>query len=167
MELVAILVAASAAWLWLRNRAAGGVSQPATAPAANGTTLSEYDPWSDLAVAWAHAEGWDQPGSLARRNANPVNLKGNWPGQVGSTPQGFAVFSDEAYGFDAAESYLQQQAAAHPNWTLQNLFAKILGNPSGQTVNNDQGNSDEEAESVAAYLGISPGTTLVSYAGGN
>ena len=128
--------------------------------------LNPGNPFDDLAVAWAQAEGWDQPGSLAQRDNNPVNLKGHWAGQVGSTSQGFAVFSDSGYGFDAADSYLEKQAAAHPDWTLRNLFAKILGNLSGQPVNNEQGNSDQEAANVANYLGISPDVTLRDYGGG-
>jgi hypothetical protein len=168
MDLGLIIVAGLLAWLYAKSRAGGDAADQTATPVspAPTTPASGFDPWSDLAVAWAHAEGWDQPNSLARRNANPVNIKGNWPGQVGSTPQGFAVFSDEAYGFDAAESYLQQQAETHPDWTLRNLFAKVLGNPSGQPVNNDQGNSDQEAQNVANYLGIPVDDTLANYMGG-
>jgi hypothetical protein len=164
MDLIFIAAAALLVWAFSRSQAqSSGSSLPA--PAQPGTQASDYDPLGDLAVAWANAEGWNKPGSLAQRNLNPVNLKGSWPGQTGSTPQGFAVFSDEAYGFDAAQEYLQKQATAHPDWTLRQLFAKILGNLDGQPVNNDQGNSDQEAQTVASYLGISPDVTLASYLG--
>jgi hypothetical protein len=172
MEVVIIAAVVFLAWEYLKSQAqasSGGggdlASPDSTSAAQTGEQVSDYDPLSDLAVAWANAEGWNKPGSLAQRNANPVNLKGTWPGQVGSTPQGFAVFSDEGYGFDAAESYLAKQAAAHPDWTLRQLFAKILGNLNGQPVNNAQGNSDQEAETVATYLGISPDTTLETFMG--
>jgi hypothetical protein len=168
MELLTIVAAGLLAWLYLKGRAQASNSSQVTMPAAQpGTDLTAYDPLDDLAVAWANAEGWNKSGSLAQRNLNPVNLKGAWPGQVGTTPQGFAIFPDQSYGFAAAESYLQKQAAEHPDWTLRQLFAKILGNLSGQPVNNSQGNSDEEAANVASYLGISPDTTLSSYTGMN
>jgi len=165
VELLFAIAAVVVAWLYFKSHAAVGGSLPSPNPS---TTSASYTPFSDLAVAWAHAEGWDTPGSLAQRNNNPVNIKGTgWTGQVGRTSQGFAVFSDQTYGFDAAQSYLQQQAAEHPDWTLRNLFAKILGNLEGESVNNDQGNSDQEAENVASYLGISPDTVLANYTGGN
>ncbi|MGO8775294.1 MAG: hypothetical protein ACLQHT_13575 [Terracidiphilus sp.] len=166
MELIAIAAVAFVAWALYKTQAQSGRgSGEFQAPSAPGATVSDYNPIDDLAVAWANAEGWNKSGSLAQRNSNPVNLKGSWPGQVGSTPQGFAVFQDESYGFDAADSYLQKQAAEHPEWTLRQLFAKILGNVDGQRVNNAQGNSDQEAETVATYLGISPDTTLSNYVG--
>ncbi len=166
MELIAIAAVAFIAWAFIKSRAGSdGGSGVLQAPSAPGATVSDYNPIDDLAVAWANAEGWNKSGSLAQRNLNPVNLKGSWPGQVGSTQQGFAIFSDEGYGFDAADSYLQKQAAEHPDWTLRQLFAKILGNVDGQPVNNAQGNSDQEAETVATYLGISPDTTLSNYVG--
>jgi hypothetical protein len=168
MDLIVIAVAAFLAWAFIRGqaRSSGGDGQQAQlAPPSTGEAVSDYDPFGDLAVAWANAEGWNKSGSLAQRNANPVNLKGSWPGQVGSTSEGFAIFSDEAYGFDAAESYLQKQAAEHPDWTLRQLFAKILGNLNGQPVNNEQGNSNQEAETVAGYLGIPADTTLETFMG--
>jgi hypothetical protein len=166
MDLIVIVAIGFVAWLYFKSQAqASDSSQAGAAIPSTGTQASDYNPLSDLAVAWANAEGWNKSGSLAQRNLNPVNLKGTWPGQVGSTPQGFAIFPDQATGFNAAQSYLQKQTAQHPDWTLRQLFAKILGNLSGQPVNNDQGNSDQEAQTVASYLGISPDTTLSSYTG--
>jgi hypothetical protein len=165
VEGLLLIIAGIVAWLYIKGQGtAGGASNPQALPANPSTSAAGYSPFSALADAWANAEGFFKPGSLAQRNNNPVNLKGTgWPGQTGSTPQGFAVFSDEAYGFDAAQSYLAKQATAHPDWTLKNLFAKILGNTQGQPVNNDQGNSDQEAQNVANYLGISSGTSLSDY----
>ncbi|MGA2908375.1 MAG: hypothetical protein ABSE36_11780 [Terracidiphilus sp.] len=166
MDLILIAAVAFAAWAFFKSEAQGnGSSQQLATAQPSGAAVSDYNPLDDLAVAWAHAEGWDKSGSLAQRNLNPVNLKGSWPGQVGTSPQGFAVFSDEGYGFDAADSYLQKQVNEHPDWTLRQLFAKILGNLNGQPVNNEQGNSDQEAETVATYLGIPPDTTLSNYVG--
>ena len=48
----------------------------------------------------------------------------------------------------------QQQAQEHPDWTLRQFFAKVLGSLSGQDVNNDQGNSAAEADYVASQLGM-------------
>ena len=162
MEAVLVIFVAFVAWLFLKGRAASG--EPATPAVDTSAHVDSYNPFNDLAAAWANAEGWNVPGSLAQRNNNPVNLTGTgWPGQIGTDKRGFAIFSDVGSGFGSAQLYLQQQAAAHPAWTLRNLFAKILGNLSGQPVNNDQGNSNVEAQNVANYLGISPDMTLESY----
>jgi hypothetical protein len=169
MDLILIAALAFFVWIFIGGTQAqgseGGNGGQIEVPPSTGESVSDYDPFSELAQAWANAEGWNKSGSLAQRNLNPVNLKGSWPGQTGSTPQGFAVFSSETDGFNAAESYLQRQAAQHPGWTLRQLFAKILGNLDGTSVNNAQGNSDQEAANVASYLGVSADTTLEDFMG--
>lgn len=167
MLLLLILIVAL---LWLAgagqsNDSTSPASPPPTSPA--GSDVSSYNPLTQLTNAWANAEGWNVAGSLAQRNNNPVNLKGDWPGVVGHTEQGFAIFDSPDSGFAAAQNYVQRNATAHPGWTLQNFFAKVLGSLSGTPVNDAQGISDQEASNVASYLGIPSNTVLSQYLGVN
>jgi hypothetical protein len=160
-----ILIAALVAWLIIKGRAAGnGSSAPTGAmpPSQFGPS-----PADQLTQAWAAFEGWNTPGTPAQRYNNPVNIHGSWDGVVGHSPSGIAIFNDPDSGWQAAVTWEQQQAAQHPQWTLQNFFAKVLGSLSGTPVNNDQGNSDAEAQFVAAQIGVSPTTSLSQYLGGN
>jgi hypothetical protein len=163
-----VLIAVLVVCLLLRsdNRAGSSTSAPSSTIDGDGTSFSDYGPLDALTEAWAHFEGWDQPGSLAQRNNNPVNIKGNWDGVVGHTPAGFAIFSDPSFGWGAAESYVQDQAAKNPTWSLRQLFAKILGSLSGDDVNNDQGNSVAEASYVAGQLGVPSSTNVSTLIGG-
>ena len=163
-----VLIAVLVVCLLLREKAGGGGSASAPSPTidGDGTSFSDYGPLDAFTEAWAHFEGWDQPGSLAQRNNNPVNIKGSWDGVVGHTPAGFAIFSDSSFGWGAADSYVQEQAAQHPNWSLRQLFGKILGSLSGDDVNNDQGNSVAEANYVAGQLGVPSSTNMSTLIGG-
>ncbi len=163
-----VLIALLAVWLLNRSQAtaSGSASAPPSNSGGDGTSYTDYGPLDALTEAWAHFEGNDQPGSLAQRNNNPVNIKGSWDGVVGHTPAGFAIFSDPSFGWGAAESWEQEQAQEHPDWTLRQLFAKVLGSLSGADVNNDQGNSAAEADYVAGQLGVPDSTNFAAYIGG-
>jgi hypothetical protein len=163
-----VLIAAFVAWLIIKSRAASSSlqTQPSVDTSNSGESLSEYTPTDALTESWAQIEGFFTPGTLAQRLNNPVNIHGNWPGVIGHTSTGEAIFSDPSFGWGAAETYAQQQAQAHLDWSFQNFFAKVLGNLKGQPVNNDQGNSNAEAGFVAAQLGIDPGTNLADYIAG-
>lgn len=166
MELL-VLSAALAVCLYFRGKAAAGNStSPSSTNGGDGTSYSDYGPLDALTEAWAHFEGWDKPGSIAQRNNNPVNIKGSWDGVVGHTPSGFATFSDPSFGWGAAESYVQDQAQQHPDWSIRQLFGKILGSLSGDDVNNDQGNSVAEANYVAGQIGVPSSTNLSTLIGG-
>ncbi len=162
-----ILIAAFIAWLIISSRANSNVSTQSAADTSNsGESLSNYTPVDALTESWARAEGFFTPGTLAQRLNNPVNIHGNWPGVIGHTSTGEAIFSDPSAGWGAGESYVQQQAQAHPDWSLQNFFAKVLGSLSGTPVNNDQGNSNSEADFVSQQLGVNPTTNLAGYVKG-
>lgn len=162
-----VLIAVFVAALLRRSNAGGGSSTPAPSPnsGGGGSDFSDYGSLDALTEAWAHFEGNDQPGSLAQRDNNPVNIKGDWTGVTGHTPSGLAIFSDPSFGFGAAETWEQQQAQEHPDWTLRQFFAKVLGSLSGQDVNNDQGNSAAEADYVASQLGVPDSTNFAAYIG--
>lgn len=165
-----LLIAAAIAVLLVRVGAANAPTSlpaPATPPdGAGGTSISDYEPIDAFTEAWAHFEGWDKSGSLAQRNNNPVNIKGSWDGTVGHTPSGFAIFSDPSYGWGAAESWVQDQAKQHPDWSIRQLLAKAMGSLTGQDVNNEQGNSVMEAENISGELGVPDSTNLAAYLGG-
>lgn len=161
-----VLIAALLAWVLTRSQAGAGSSDSSPSPTSgSGSSFEDYEPVDALTEAWAHVEGWDQQGSLAQRDNNPVNIKGSWDGVTGHTPAGFAEFSDPSFGWGAAESWIEEQAQEHPDWTLRQLFAKVLGSLSGQDVNNDQGNSVSEADAVAEQLGVPSDTNLAAYLG--
>jgi hypothetical protein len=160
MPIFLLVIAGFLLWLYIGNQ--GGK------PASGGSfedQMSGSDALTKFVEGWANAEGYNVSGSLAQRNNNPVNLKGDWPGATGHDQYGFAIFDSPESGFAAAQTYVNQNAASHPLWTLQNFFAKVLGNLQGQPVDNDQGNSDQEAANVASYLGVSPDTTVSDYLG--
>lgn len=163
-----VLIAVLAACLLFRGKAGASGSAPAPSPNSDddGSSFSDYGPLDALTEAWAHFEGNDKPGSLAQRNNNPVNIKGSWDGVTGHTPAGFAIFSDPSFGWGAAESYVQEQAQEHPDWSIRQFFAKVLGSLSGQDVNNDQGNSVAEADYVAGQMGVPSSTNLNTLIGG-
>lgn len=163
MQLVVILAALALAWL-LRSRAGGASGAPAL-PLQPSASSDQFGPIDDLTQGWAQFEGWLQPGTVAQRSNNPINIKGTWPGVVGHTPSGIAVFDDEGDAWDAADSWLTTQATQHPDWTLRQLFAKVLGSLSGESVNNAQGDSNAEADYVANYLGVSPDANLANFLG--
>lgn len=126
-----------------------------------------YNPIDNFTQAWAKFEGFDMQGSLAQRNNNPVNVKGNWPGVVGHTPSGLAIFDNVGHGWDAANAWVQQQLTEHPDWNFLQLFGKVLGNLQGGSVNNDQGNSDNEANFVANKLGVPAASSVADYVQGS
>lgn len=169
MDLVALLAVAYFAWRYItRNASSGGVVPVEPSPvdySGDGTDTASYDPIDSIVAGWARFEGYFQPGSLASRNNNPGNLKGDYPGVIGHTPQGFAIFGSSVDGWNAAQGYVERNAAQHPDWTFQNFFAKVLGSLSGTPVNNDQGNSNNEAQFVADYSGVDPSTQVSSYLG--
>lgn len=168
MFLILLVVALALLFARGNSQAAGGAAAPLSpgnfkgAPSQSGGGLLD-----DLAEGWAQIEGFYKPGSLAQRYNNPVNIHGDWPGVVGHLPTGEAEFDDAGDGWDAADAWLKQQAAQHPDWSLQQLFAKVLGSLGGTPVNNDQGNSNAEAQYVANYLGVAPDTSFAGIVDGS
>ena len=122
-------------------------------------------PLDNITEASAQFEGFYQPNSVAQRYNNPDNVKGDWPGVVGHTSSGIAIFDDVGDGWDAAHSWFYQQEQQHPDWTFSQLFAKFLGDLNGNPVNNDQGNSENYANYVANYLGVPPDSRVTDYTG--
>ena len=168
MSLTVLIAVAIALWIVRGLLSTGSSPAASVTPPAGvaGTNFADYGPLDSITQAWAQFEGWNKPGSLAQQNNNPVNIKGNWPGVVGHTPNGLAIFSDSSLGFAAAQSWIQRQAQEHPDWSLRQLFAKVLGSLNGEDVNNEQGNSVNEADYVASRLGVPDSTNFSSYIGG-
>jgi hypothetical protein len=154
---------------YLRGRGSAGSASGADSSSptsALGTDAADYGPIDTLTDAWARFEGFYQQGSVAQRDNNPVNVKGNWPGVVGHTSSGIAIFDDVGDGWDAARAWVDEQETEHPDWSISQLFGKVLGNLDGTPVDNDQGNSQNEANYVANYLGVPVGTSVADYTGG-
>lgn len=168
MELLFALVALLILRAVLRSSgSASADSGSSVSPTAPGTDVADYDPIDNITDAWAQFEGFYKQGSVAQRSNNPANVKGDWPGVVGHTSSGIAIFDDVGDGWSAATAWIQQQLAQHPDWSFEQLFGKVLGNLTGGSVNNDQGNSDNEASFVAKQLGVPAGSSVADYTGGS
>jgi hypothetical protein len=160
MELL-LVIAAVLLWHFSRQSQGGGVAG-SSSPTSNPV---DDNPLDNLTEAWARWEGYYKQGSVAQRNNNPMNVKGNWPGVVGHTASGIAIFDDPGDGWDAGSAWVKKQAAQHPDWSFSNLFGKVLGDLNGNPVNNEQGDSEAEASYVANYLGVPVASEVADYLG--
>ena len=126
---------------------------------------------ADFITTWANAiadfEGFTSGKSqLAVNNHNPGNLKyAGQPGAIGQDAQGFAIFPDDATGFQALYNQLNRFVQEFPDFSILQMMAHYLGQPS--PTSDSQGDAYTYAASVAAYLGVDPSTTLSQLASGN
>jgi hypothetical protein len=123
----------------------------------------------DFIPTWGSAiaqfEGFNDPANRAARNHNPGNLKfANQPGTIGKDPDNFAVFSDDASGFQALYRQLAKYVSDFPNYSILQITARYLGQPV-PTVD-QEGNAFTYANYVATQLGVDPDTTLGQLASG-
>ena len=123
----------------------------------------------DFISIWANAvaqfEGFNQPGSRAARNHNPGNLK--YAGQSGATgkdPNNFAVFSNDASGFQALYRQLAKYVSDFPGYSILEITAHYLGQPAPQI--DQEGDAFAYANFVAGQLGVEPSMTLEELAHG-
>src|SRR3990167_9772881 len=69
------------------------------APVISSPVLAASPTLKDFADAIAEFEGYNKPGSLARRNRNPGNLKwAGQPGVIGIDKHGHAIFKTHELG---------------------------------------------------------------------
>jgi hypothetical protein len=122
---------------------------------------------SDFITSWASAiasfEGFNTSGSVAARNNNPGNLK--YAGQSGSTgadANGFAIFPNASAGWSALYNQLQSYVNNFPGYSLLQIMAHYLGQPTPTT--DSQGNAYTYAGYVSSSLGVDSGTTLAELA---
>ena len=73
-----------------------------------------------LAQAIARFEGFFTAGSVAARNNNPGNLRSG-VGQIGTDPNGYAIFPDQTTGFQALSNQIQLNISRGLN--LNEFFA--------------------------------------------
>lgn len=88
---------------------------------------------------------------------NPLNLRpmpgGQWQGQTGVSPGGFATFGDIGSGWNAAEQNLQAKVTKHGLTTIQG----IIGDPTnGWAPPSDHNDPAAYAAKVATALGVKP-----------
>ncbi len=114
----------------------------------------------DLAAAIARYEGFNKPGSLAARNNNPGNLR-TW----GSYPvvNGYVQFPDAETGWAALRRQVELNIGRGLN--LYEFFGGRAGVYAGYAPAADNNSPRTYAETVAAWLGLSPGLTLASLEG--
>jgi hypothetical protein len=122
----------------------------------------------DFIPAWANAiaqfEGFGSPSNRAARNNNPGNL--NYAGQAGAIGQdsgGFAIFPDDATGFQALYNQLTRYVQNYPNDSILDITAHYLGQSSPAV--NAQGDAFTYAAFVASALGVTISTTLAQLVG--
>jgi hypothetical protein len=123
---------------------------------------------ADFIPGWANAiaqfEGFNSPGSRAARNHNPGDLKfAGQPGAAGRDSLGFAVFPDDATGWQALYRQLQKYVSDFPNDSLLDIMAHYLGQIS--PTSNVEGNAFTYAGYVASSLGVDISSTLGELAG--
>jgi hypothetical protein len=122
---------------------------------------------SSFITSWASAiaafEGFNTSGSVAARNNNPGNLKyAGQAGAIGQDANGFAIFPDPSTGWSALYNQLQLYVNNFPGYSLLQIMAHYLGQPSPTT--DSQGNAYNYAGYVASSLGTDPGATLAELA---
>jgi len=119
----------------------------------------------DFIQLWAQAiatfEGFTSGGaSRPSRNHNPGDLKyAGQTGAIGQDAQGFAIFPDDATGFQALYNQLAKYVAQFPGYSIVQITAHYLGMGSTPTVN-QEGNAFTYANFVASALGVTTDTTL-------
>jgi hypothetical protein len=122
----------------------------------------------DFIPAWAnaiaHIEGFGSSSNLAARNHNPGNLKyAGQAGAIGQDSRGFAIFPDDATGFQALDNQLTRYVQNYPNDSILDITAHYLGQ-SSPTVD-AQGDAFGYAAFVASQLGVDISTTLAQLGG--
>jgi hypothetical protein len=123
---------------------------------------------ADFIPAWANAiaqfEGFNSPGSRPARNHNPGDLKfASQTGAGGTDSLGFAIFPDDATGWQALYRQLQKYVSDYPNDSLLDIMAHYLGQAS--PTSNVEGNAFTYAGYVASSLGVDISSTLAELAG--
>jgi hypothetical protein len=115
-----------------------------------------------LAQGIARFEGFYTAGSLAQRNHNPGNLR-SW----GTNPVsgGYAVFPDDAAGWDALKRQIQININRGLN--LYEFFAGKGGVYSGYAPSTDNNQPIHYAQTVAGWVGLDPTVKLSSYQSGD
>ena len=118
------------------------------------------------AAAIAQFEGFNSAGSRPARNHNPGDLKfAGQPGAVGQDPKGFAVFPDDATGFQALYNQLAKYVSDFPGYSLLEITAHYLGQPAPRV--DLEGDAFTYAAAVASALGVTVDTTLGALAAGD
>ena len=118
-----------------------------------------------LAQAIARFEGFFTAGSVAARNNNPGNLRSG-VGQIGTDPNGYAIFPDQTTGFQALSNQIQLNISRGLN--LNEFFAGqrdaegnvIPGGYPGYAPAADRNQPAQYASTVAGWLGIDPTAPL-------
>jgi hypothetical protein len=117
----------------------------------------------DFIPTWADAiarfEGFYSAGSRPARNHNPGDLKfAGQPGAIGQDSAGFAIFPDDATGFQALYNQLAKYVRDFPDYSLLQIMAHYLGQH--DPTSDAQGNAFTYAGSVAGALGVDVNVTL-------
>lgn len=107
-----------------------------------------------LMDAIAEQEGYFSsiPSSRPRRNHNPGDLR-NWPG-FPTDAGGFAIFSDDAFGWTALKTDLRNHAAHYPDQTLLEFIAGDGKGWPGYAPANDGNDPSAYALALASALGV-------------
>lgn len=115
----------------------------------------------DIAAAIQQMEGWF-PGSVAYRNNNPGNLRAG-KGQIGTDPNGYAIFPDYQTGYLA----LTNQISLNVNrgLTLMEFFGGKPGVYAGYAPSADKNNPTNYAAFVGSQTGIPVDVPLNNVAG--
>jgi hypothetical protein len=161
MKALGLLGIVVALWYLLKGKSAS--SAPAVpSPAAPALPSGGFSSaWDDLEEGIKRAEGTDT--SLNMRNNNPGDLKAG-PNMTG-TNQGIATFADVGDGWDALGAWIKSHISQHPDWDFYDMGGYYLRGSTTAPTTDAEGNSDQWAENVASYMGVSPTQQVSSVLG--
>jgi len=113
----------------------------------------------EWAKAIAEFEDFYNPGSVARQNNNPGNLKDPATNE-------FRVFANVEAGWLALQQDLRAKVGKYPDYTLLQIMTRYLGGNVAAPAVTGEGNPFTYAKFIAQKLGVSMEQTLASIFGG-
>ena len=145
---------------WVRPRGTwGGMgTAPSQFPSANpGGSSSPFV--NAMATSIASQEGYGAANSACSSINNPGCLRAG-PGQIGTSPQGYAIFPDPATGWTALDTQIQSNINLGVDMTQ--FFAGESGVYPGYAPSADSNNPVQYASNVASSLSVPASGTPLS-----
>jgi hypothetical protein len=152
---VLIVAIAVAAWIWTRKSSTPSAA-PSIAASDSGGTIGDL----------IQAIGDFEKSGFSRNNPGNLRPSSPLPGQVGTSPAGFAIFDTPESGQSALQSLITRRDTQHPEWDFYDFFNYYLRGSTTAASVDAQGDSDAYAEFVASRLGVDPTTPVSQAIGG-
>jgi hypothetical protein len=149
------LAIGAVALLWfLSNQSGASVQQPAITGGGSAGTIAGNG-LDNIEQGIANFENvnpaYNNPGAV-QAGRTP------YPGQTGVAGNGLAIFADQGDGWTQFDALLRAKVANNPDWDYYDLAGNWVNGNSVNMANN----ADNEAESVASYVGVAPTSSLAA-----